>query len=195
MSSIINSISSHNSKPTELAAVKQAIVGIPKHLGGASSLSLNGVLYTPTSLVAFLQAFVDLSVSVIAAKAQAHDLLLQEQTSGLAVRVVLQALRSYVVGLYGNGATGILGDFGFAPKKATTPKVAVKALAAAKNRATRAARHTMGKREKLAIKGTVPVPATGGTSTAGNGASPPGAAPAPAAPINAAAPAVAPKAQ
>jgi hypothetical protein len=187
--------SNHSTKPNELARVKQAIVGVPKHLGGVSSLSLNGVPYTPTSLVAFLQAFVDLASSVIAAKATAHDLLLEEQSSGLSVRLVLQALRSYIVALYGNGATEILGDFGFVPRKTTTPKVAVKALAAEKNRATRTARHTMGKREKLAIKGTLVVPATGGSGTAGNAASPSGAAPAPAAPANGSAPTAPPKLQ
>jgi hypothetical protein len=64
--------------------------------------------------------------------------------------------------------TATLADFGFGPVKHTEPSPAVKAAAAVKARATRAARHTMGKVQKKAITGaaTAPAPATS------NGAAP-----------------------
>jgi hypothetical protein len=50
----------------------------------------------------------------------------------------------------------VLADFGVPPKKARTPLTAQqKALAAAKRKSTRAARHTGGSKQKAAVKGNV----------------------------------------
>ncbi len=66
---------------------------------------------------------------------------------------------------------GVLGDFGFSNPKRQTPDEATKAAAVVKRAATRDARHTMGKRQKAGIKGTVPATtapvATSGTSSSG----------------------------
>ena len=48
----------------------------------------------------------------------------------------------------------ILADFGTAPVKHGVKSPAVKALAAERMRATRKARHTLGKRQKAKIKGS-----------------------------------------
>jgi hypothetical protein len=49
---------------------------------------------------------------------------------------------------------------GFPPPKVPVPTVQKKAQAVAQNKATRAARHTMGKKRKAQIKGVVPSEAT-----------------------------------
>ncbi len=54
----------------------------------------------------------------------------------------------------------VLGDFGFSSPKRQTPDEATKAAAVGKRAATRAARHTMGKRQKAGIKGAVSLATT-----------------------------------
>ena len=152
-------IFSHANQTTELVRVKQAIVGISKHLGGAATLLLAGQTFTPTSLVALLQAFVDEATAIDTAKASLRDLFLKERDDAKSLRRVLQALRSYVVALYGNDAAAILADFGFTPHKAPAVKPETRVVAAAKNVATRKARHTLGKRQRKGIKGVVETPA------------------------------------
>ncbi|MCL2451241.1 MAG: hypothetical protein FWD17_20030, partial [Polyangiaceae bacterium] len=64
-------------------------------------------------------------------------------------------LRNSVVAQYGSDAA-TLNDFGMQPpKKGGAKTVETKVAAAAKAKATRAARHTMGSRQKQGIKGNV----------------------------------------
>jgi hypothetical protein len=51
-----------------------------------------------------------------------------------------------------------LSQFGFEPRKPRKRTAVAKAAAAQKSRATRAERHTMGPRQKAAIRGTVDKP-------------------------------------
>src|SRR3979409_1544989 len=71
---------------------------------------------------------------------------------------VLRGLREHLLNVFGDTSPA-LADFGLAPPKkpVTTPEK--KDAAADKMRATRAARHTMGKKQKKAIKGVVPATA------------------------------------
>jgi hypothetical protein len=86
----------------------------------------------------------------------------------------LASLRSFVMLKFGSNAIATLADFGFQPRKRTVPTVDTKAAAAEKSLATRAARHTMGPKQKAKIKGTVAViaPATTPAATAPAAASP-----------------------
>ena len=68
------------------------------------------------------------------------------------------ALKDLLLAQFG-AASQTLADFGLSPRKVRAPMtVAQKAAAAAKRKATRAARGTTGPKAKLAIKGTVPAP-------------------------------------
>ncbi len=49
----------------------------------------------------------------------------------------------------------VLADFGLHPKARAQPTVEAKTAAAAKRKATRAARHTTGPKKKLSVKGAV----------------------------------------
>jgi hypothetical protein len=62
-------------------------------------------------------------------------------------------------------ASSVLADFGFTPQKVPAITAEAQATAVEKNRATRAARHTMGPKQKKLVTGTVapttaPSPAT-----------------------------------
>ena len=70
-----------------------------------------------------------------------------------------RAVKACVVNEFGVGSQQAL-DFGFAPPRKATRTVESKVNAVALAKATRAARHTMGKKQKSLIKGTMVVPAT-----------------------------------
>jgi hypothetical protein len=87
-----------------------------------------------------------------------HATVLADRALRTSVTRVLRGLREHLLNVFGDTSPA-LADFGLAPPKKplTTPEK--KAAAADKMRATRAARHTMGKKQKKAIKGVVPATA------------------------------------
>jgi hypothetical protein len=97
----------------------------------------------------------DATAAADAAKAKEQDAQKQRRDVNAKVGPVYQAYRSYLVALYGN-AVEPLADFGLAPHKARTPQTSEqKAVSAAKRKATRAARHTAGAKQKKGVKGAV----------------------------------------
>jgi len=123
-------------------------------------LTFGGATYTPAALVQLFQSLDDATTSMDAAKAKWQDALKSQRNTKATVGPVKKAYQSYLVSLYGN-AVETLADFGLTPRKAPAPQTAVqKATAAAKRAATRAARHTLGPKQKAGIKGTVATPAT-----------------------------------
>ena len=69
-----------------------------------------------------------------------------------------KGLKAWVVSQFGADSQEAK-EFGFLPAKSTPKSAATKAQAVAKSLATRQARHTMGRKQKKGIKGTVVAPA------------------------------------
>jgi hypothetical protein len=165
------------SKEKKVAVVgrdKAMVDGILKHLQGVSSLPLDGKAYTPAELVTLIQSRAN-QVAVVTA---AHDVWIKavvaERELNTKLTPVIRGLRQYVLNAFGSEST-VPADFGFviASKKVLTPDEAV--ARAAKAKATRAARHTMGKVQKKKVTGT--------TAAANTAPAPaPTASPAPASP-------------
>lgn len=89
------------------------------------------------------------------AQASAKDVVATMRAVEAKVVPVFQDLKSNLLNTFGNSAT-TLADFGLEPRKARAPMTSEeKAAAAAKARATRAARGTTSKQKKLAITGNV----------------------------------------
>jgi hypothetical protein len=165
-------MSASNSLTVLQTRATRAIAGVSKNLSATASINLAGVSFTPTSLNALLQAYANLVTALLAAHAQLHGTVLSERTQRKQVLAVLLALEGFVSNLFGPSST-TLGDFGFTPKKAVKVPVATKAEAQVKSKATRVARGTMGKKEKLGITGESTAstpPATTPATT--NGATP-----------------------
>ncbi len=170
-----------NPKTNESTRVKKLIAGANQHLSGVGQLTLNNVSYTLPQLLGVLQGFADLCDGVQAAKSVFKDKLSALRTQAPALRAIVSAFVEYVRAAFGTSSE-ILGDFGLSSRKAKAPQTAEeKALAVQKRNATRAARHTMGKREKAKIHGTVPQTAPNGAPAV---AAPGNGSPAPA-PVNA----------
>jgi hypothetical protein len=182
-------------KTTTLARDAQVIAGIQKHLQNVSSLPLVGSTYTPADLVKLIQSRIDATGQANATKATWHSSVLAGETLNTQLTPVLRALRQYAINVFG-ATSPVLADFGFAPPKAATRTPEEKAAAAAKAKATRAARHTAGKNQKKAVKGNVTgIVVTPTTSVPGVVVTPSTGAVAPTASVNgASAPATAPAA-
>jgi hypothetical protein len=165
-------------KRTVVALAEQLIAGTSKHLANQTLTFASGS-HTPAEVTAQLQKVVTRRSDVETAKATAKAKLAAEKADMPALRDLLNAYVSFVKVTFSK-SPDVLADFGLTPKKATTPLTVVqKAAAAAKRKATRAARHTMGTQQKKGVKGAVtgvvvtPVTAAVSVTTATNGTSAP----------------------
>ena len=141
-------------KADALAFVQALIAGTQKHFPNGQ-FTLGNVAYTTASLIQVFQSLATAMTGQNAAQADAKDAV--AATRGLRAKVgpIIQAYKSYVLTTFA-GATQTLADFGIPAPKARTP-MTTEQLAAkkAKAEATRAARGTTSKKQKLAVKGNV----------------------------------------
>ena len=157
---------------TVVALAQSLGAGVTKHLSNVTNVTLAGSSYTPAQITTKLQQVASLRSDVDAAKATTQAKLAAEKAQTPALRTFMSALVSYVKAGYGS-APDVLADFGIHPKTRTPLTVEAKAAASAKRAATRAARNTMGSKQKLDVKGDV----VGITVTPITAAKPPAAAP------------------
>jgi hypothetical protein len=143
-----------NTKGNVVTFAKQLIAGADKHLPKATQVALVGSSFTPDQIASKLQMLVDLRSDVESAQATAKAKIAVETANTPALRTFMSALVSYVKAAYGT-SPDVLADFGISPKARTPLTVEAKAAAVAKSAATRAARHTMGTRQKKGVKGDV----------------------------------------
>lgn len=144
------------SKSAILARNAKIVAGIEKDLAKSGTIQLAGVKYNASSLAAVFENDSAAVTATEAAQKAASQAVLAEKATHAKTAIVLAALKRYLLAFYGTQAVTILGDFGMnAPASKATKTVTTKAIAVAKTKATRAARGTVGKVEKLATKGTV----------------------------------------
>jgi len=149
-------LATKSNKPTIKAADAKVIAGIAKNLASMATVTLAGQPYTLAQLTAIYQADSAAIDATETAYATWQQRVADERATHAKTAVVTRALRSFLLGYYGEQAVAVLGDFGLtAPKSTATTNVATKALAAAKSKATRAARGTTGSVKKKAIVGGV----------------------------------------
>jgi hypothetical protein len=143
---------------------QQVIQGVNKDLSTMSSLPLGAETYTPASLVAFVQSRIDAANQVAVAKAAWQNAAKAYDALNTKVTVVVHDLKQLVIGAFGSTSPK-LADFGFTARKVTVLTPEQKVAAAAKRKATREARNTLGPKAKLKVKGTVTptAPATAAT--------------------------------
>ena len=144
----------NSTKSTVAAAAKQLIAATTKHLANETSIKLAGSSYTPTQIIDSLQAIVNLRESVDASKASTTAKLETEKTEMPALRTRMRALVTYVKAVFAT-QPDVLADFGIAPKTRTPLTAEAKTAAAAKRKATRAARKVMGSKQRLQVQGDV----------------------------------------
>jgi len=133
---------------------RQAIAGIRKHFASAPTMVLGGTPTTPNDAIATLQGSIDAIDAASASEQAFHGAVAAQHAAIAKGSGLLTDLKTLVKSQLGS-SEGVLGEFGFTTPSRQTPDEATKAAAVAKRAATRAARHTLGKRQKLAVKGDV----------------------------------------
>ena len=145
---------SKSTKAASLAHVQALIAGTSKHFPNAS-FTFEKTAYTTASLVQGLQGLADAIAAVLAAHASVTDALAKLAPVEASMSPVIGAYVRFIRVTLGNAAQD-LADFGLAPPKVRAPRTSEQnAAAAAKARATRKARGTTSKKQKLAVKGNV----------------------------------------
>jgi hypothetical protein len=167
-------------------ADQKLIDGLTKHRATITSLPIGGKTLTPDEVVQTLQARVKASATSLTSKASAKAAVLAERADRAETRQFVSDLTQVIRSMFG-GSADVLADFGLALRKPRKSDPQKKVAAAQKAKATRTLRHTMGKKQKAAIKATGPL-AAGATPPAANAhaapaasAEAPATAPAPAA--------------
>jgi hypothetical protein len=152
-------------KAARAERIRKVMAGLQKHFASAN-LTLAGTSFTPSALQAFLQADVDANDASTLAREKWLATVQSARDTDAKTNAVVRAIESQVKAVYGESqnAGDILAEFGFSPRKRVVKTADTKAGAAAKLRATRQERHTMGQRQKAKVKGTVPVATAGGAS-------------------------------
>jgi hypothetical protein len=145
---------SKQNKATALTSVQALIAGTQKHFPSAQ-FTLGNVAYTTVTLVQALQGLADAFTALDTAHASVKDGVAALRTTETKVLPLIREYTSFLRATFSN-ATAQLGDFGLQAPKARQPLSTEKrAAATAKMRATRTARGTTSKKQKLGVKGDV----------------------------------------
>jgi hypothetical protein len=141
---------------------QKLIDGLTKYSSTVPSLIIGGVSYTTAAIIAVLQSRITDANAALTTRATWQSAVQADRDERTKTKTFVSGLRQALQVAFA-GAIDQLADFGLTPRKPRahqTPEQ--KAKAVAKAQATRAARHTMGSKQKAAIKGTVPgtAPAT-----------------------------------
>jgi hypothetical protein len=147
--------SSHNKKVDLQAAYQALTVALQGQYQPGDLFALRSGNYTRDELIAEFQKF----IAVAEATKGAHNLwrtaVQDERAFEVQVRPLRQGVRSIVVARFGSDGTQLM-RFGFTQGKQGKKTATTKAAAVDKTKATRVARATKGKKQRKAIKGTVP---------------------------------------
>jgi hypothetical protein len=147
----------HRLKPSKalaLSSVEGLIAGTQTHFPD-DKVTLGSTKYTTASLVQRFQRLADAINSLNAAQAAAADALTALLAVHADVGPLMKAYKRFVLAVFFD-STQTLADFRLTPPKVPAPRTAEQqAVAAAKLRATRKARGTTSRKQKLAIKGDV----------------------------------------
>ena len=139
---------------SELARVQALIAGTQKHFP-SGQFTLGDATYTTATLVQTLQSLADAFTALDAAHASVKDGVIALRATDAKVGPVIRAHTSFIRATFSN-ATAQLGDFGMQAPKARQPLATdQRVVAAAKVKATRAARGPTSKKQKLGVKGDV----------------------------------------
>ncbi len=132
-------------------SVAKLIAGFNQAFPAKSTVVVNGTAVTPAQIVAKLQAIVDEYQAILDARATLQGDLQKAKANRSSEHEFLMQLHGALVAFFGRGNPQLL-QFGFTPTKPKQKSVADKTTAAAKAKATRAMRHTMGSVQKEQVK-------------------------------------------
>jgi hypothetical protein len=168
-------------KVTRQNRLRKVLSGMGKHFQNVTALTIAQVVHTVPELEARIQKDIVASDTTDQSKAVWQADVQAERQSHKDVDPLLRGIKQYVLLTWGDSkdSSSTLEDFGYAPRKPRTVKPTTKVAAAAKAKATRTARHTVGPKKRLTIKGTVPTPTAPEAAATGTTPAAPASPPAP----------------
>jgi hypothetical protein len=148
---VMNTIKNRSSRQT---ADQKLIDGFTKHGAKLATLVIGGTSYKTADVITIMQGLVNSANAVVASRATWQAAVVADSAGRTKEKAFISGVRQSLFVAFG-GAIDTLADFGLTPHKARTALTPEeKQAAAAKGKATRAARHTMGRKQKAQIKGT-----------------------------------------
>ncbi len=135
----------------------QRLKALTDNVAAKAEITMDGARYTRAQLAAIYQAALDTRSALVKSRAQVKvDLAARGKAE--ANRVAIESgLKAWVVAQFGPRSNEAY-EFGYTPRKPGVASVETKANAQKLATATRAARGTMGKKQKLKVKGTLVAP-------------------------------------
>jgi hypothetical protein len=131
--------------------VLKVVAGLEKFVPASSSLVLNGKSWTQPELVQAFQAAEQLFAAVRDQKTTLKQKLTDRKVGMVQYHELYVALGKSLQGYFGRSSAA-LAELGFSQGQRKPRTSQVNTLAHAKAQLTRAARHTMGKKQKLSIR-------------------------------------------
>jgi hypothetical protein len=153
---------SHNAT---VASASRRLGAMKKYVTGRKvTIPLAGKLLTPAQVATIFQESLDTQAAV-AQRLAAYKGAIAERDAAEKRRLAAdEAMKGWVLQLFGDGSTEAV-EFGYAARKKPEMSAEDRAKAVELRRATREARGTMGKKQKLKIRGVVPLIAASETAS------------------------------
>lgn len=136
---------------SEAAAEQKLIDGLNKHAQAIQSIMIAGVSMTTKDVIAHLQARIDTADAVETARATWQNTVKTDKADRAKAKTFVSAVRQAILVAFA-GSIDTLADFGLTPRKQVVRTPEQKSASAAKALATRAARHTLGKKQMTAVR-------------------------------------------
>jgi hypothetical protein len=142
------------SRIEQQTAVQSTIDGLTKHAQALPSIVIAGTTYPTSDLIAILQTRLDALNAAETARAAWQAAVQRDYAQRTGTKGILSGIRQATQVAFA-GHIDVLADFGLVGRKPAVISPETRVAAAQKAKATRAARHTMGPKQKAAIKGDV----------------------------------------
>ena len=137
----------------------QRLNALHTHVPAKAAVKINGTSMSLAAVIKVYQSSLDHRAAVSTKRNELKMSLKARAQAEATRRATDRALKAWVVTQFGADSKEAL-DFGFAPSKVTPKTAETKALAAQKGRATRKARHPLGKGTVPSTAPAVPAPHT-----------------------------------
>jgi hypothetical protein len=141
-------------KTDRVTADGNLIVGITRVLGTDGTMLIGGKKYSAADLVRLLQGRIDGAKEVTRTKAAWKAAVIAEQSTVKSSAALVAAVRKALSIMYSE-TVPVLEVLGLEHKPSRPLTVAEKGASVAKVKATRAARHTLGRRQRSRVHGVV----------------------------------------
>jgi hypothetical protein len=140
-------------------ADQKLIDGLTQHASIVPPVMIDGVAFSPKDLIGVLQRRIGASESATTARATWQSLVVADAAEHATTRTIVSGLRQAMMVAF-SVQVDTLAAFGLSPRKVRVLTPDQKIAAVARAKATREARHTMGKRQKARITGANPTGAS-----------------------------------